>query len=215
MKKIILSLTLLSFSFLSFSQYVDYGLRLSAGYLSLGDNHKGVSLETGLFFKADLKDRAGIGAEVLIGGRFASYTEDKEEDRFDPISFETSKRKYQDKSSVSVTAINIPLYVYFPFSKHLTLELGGVISSSGSGKESTTTGITDGDNQEYTSVNYDPKGGLLFGVKYSPSKNTELGLRYMTTRASEETSEPSENSTSTNFSQSSVIQFNAGFLINW
>ncbi len=218
MKKIILSIALTTLSFFSFSQYIDYGLRLNTGYSTLGDKHKGFAIDGGLYINADIKDRIGIGAEILLGGRFVVNSEERDVTSISSITGNDITTKVTDRSTVIASNMNIPLYIYFPFSKHLTLELGGVLSSSGSGRETTSSTESGSGTTKFKSILFNPKGGLLCGIKFRPNQNTEVGIRYMATSKGE----PEENVNSTdnpnsgtNFSTSSVIQFNLGFLINW
>ena len=199
MKKILLSITFVIVSLVSFGQYLNYGLRLGAGMANFGGDAKaGVSLDGGFFVNVDLKDKFGVGVDLLYGVRTAT------------VKVTDQATNYETKTSNVVTALNVPIYLYVPFSEHIILEAGFNLIASGNSKYKTS--YTDPNFKDSKSLtgSYDPKSGFLFGIRLKPSAKVDLGLRYMTTGGDEPTdAEP------TKLGKSSVVQFSFGYLINW
>ena len=169
------------------AQYLDYGFRGSLGYTNLSNSGAGFGLNAGITTKMDLKDQFGIGADVLFGFKTGFGSRDDNGTTVDVSHFAGS--------------IDIPVYLYAPFSEHLIIEAGLNFGSSLGdpfGSESRSGNSTDLDN-----LTFEPSMGYIFGLKVQTSQDVSFGLRYLST------------SDGGSIGETSSVQATFSYLINW
>ena len=208
MKKIILSISFIVVSLVCFGQYLNYGFRGAIGSANLnGEAKTGVSLDGGFYINVDLKDKFGIGTDILVGLRTGI------------VQPKVTSPAPTQKRGFLLTTLNVPVYVYFPFSKHINLEAGLNIVNRGIGGKSYYSSTAEGVKPTKDNITYGGKLGFMFGLKLKPNEKVDLGLRFMTTGGGNDEDGGGNNSapsvTSSNVAKTSVVQFTFGYLINW
>ncbi|MDH5365497.1 MAG: hypothetical protein OEW67_00800 [Cyclobacteriaceae bacterium] len=170
-------------------RYLDYGIRGNVGLSSLeGSSKLGVSLGAGLFVNVDIFDRVGLGVDILPGLKTGKYEE--------IAGATTTTHKY------SFFVMDIVHYVYFPFSEHISFEIGKNLTSLHLSEKY----IIDGKKQEGFSTT-DALGGMLVGLKIQLSSSSEIGVRYISSKITD--------GVYLNGGSSGVVSFTYAQDINW
>ena len=172
MKKILfIAIVLLNTIFLQ-AQF-KYGPRVSLASTTLGGGSSSFGFQAGVFINAELRDRAGLQAEVLFsvknGVQKSTVTN-------------ASGGKNELKTKYSFTYLDIPIYLYFPLSKHINFLIGPQISSISKATEATTgTGVSAEDSKKKDVQGVETKAGFAAGLDFDLSSPIRFGLRYTST----------------------------------
>ena len=190
MKKIIIASILTLAMNSAFAQF-DWGLKLGAGSANMGGgSNTGFEVGFGAFAKVELKDRFGIQFDAMYSvvgtTKDIKYTDDVTGD--ETTSTTTYNFRY----------VEIPIQVYFPFSRNLHLLLGVNMVSVSSAQ---MKGENDNDWTEIEGA--EASMGMVGGLKYETATGWDFNFRYMTADGAELAG------------KNSTLQLTVGKFINW
>lgn len=163
MKRIIIASILTIAINTAFAQ-MEWGVKLGGGTANLGGGtNTGFDVSFGAFAKAELKDRFGIQFDALYSIKTTS------KDTKDSLTGKSYTWSYDFRY------VEIPVQVYFPFSKHLHLLLGLNFASVSSAK------YIGQDEKDWKDIKgAEAKMGIIGGLKYESATGWDLNFRYMT-----------------------------------
>lgn len=191
MKKILFTIAITASCFLSTYAQIEYGVRINAGSSSMGNAPAGTSalfglnFGAGLFAKLELLDRFGIQPEFNYTIRTGGFRNSDDANIYTNLSF---------------NYIDIPILLYFPFSKNLSVVVGPQISAvNGSSFTSYAPKV-----KEVTGSVPGASSGIGYVIGLMAKFNKiDLSLRYNVTGGTEYAG------------SSSNIQLSLGYAINW
>ena len=155
-----------------------------------GGSNTGFDGSFGAFAKVELRDRFGIQFDALYS--IKATTKDFTE--FD----QNTGEEFTNTVSYNFRYVELPIQVYFPFSKHLHLLVGLNFASVGSAQ------FKGENDDEWTDIEGADAGmGIIGGLKYETATGWDFNLRYMSATGTELAG------------QANTLQFSIGKFINW
>jgi len=194
MKKITL-LSILFLCALTAGAQFKYGPRFSLGSSSLGSGSSSLGFQGGLFLNAEIRDKSGVQFEVL-------YSVKKGAHKYKGTN--AAGQSVDRKDAYSFTYIDIPLYFYFPLSKHIVFLVGPQFSVLNKATVQTSgSGVSTEEGKKRDVAGADTKAGIAAGLDFDLSSPLRLGLRFTTTGG-----EPFKG-------QSSFVALTAAYTMSW